>query len=223
MKQTNTRGRMLVAGWDETSPLVWTPGSEHYRPSTPQSPGEPRRRRHGECWGFSISQYTSRGRLRLGWMERSSGGEQGYVAGYGGDDRGEEVRRRRRAVERCARDAVGGVGLRERGTQLEVGFRLWSALYIKEARSEPSDRRSTVVMSRAIWADMGYSAYFILFFFLLHRCKVTFKTNYLMRTNIFLYIIVHQIKNWWIPKFHNSSRCTNFILVISPTLFKLFI
>jgi hypothetical protein len=56
-------------------------------------------------------------------MERSSGGEQGYVAGYGGDDWGEEVRRRR-AVERCARDAVGGVGLGERGTRLEVGFRL---------------------------------------------------------------------------------------------------
>jgi hypothetical protein len=61
------------------------------------------------------------------------------------------------------------------------------------------------------------------FFFLLHCCKVTFKTNYIIRTNIFLYIIVCQIKNWWIPKFHNSSRCTNFILVISPTLFKLFI
>jgi hypothetical protein len=86
----------------------------------------------------------------------------------------------------------GEHGVRVCGCVRDVGFRLGIALYSKEARSEPSDRRSTTVKTWTIWVDIGLHclSFFFFFFFLLHHCEVALKNNYLICTNIFLYVII---------------------------------
>jgi hypothetical protein len=73
-----------------------------------------------------------------------------------------------------------------------LGLGLDAALYTKEIRCEPLDRRSMAANRWAIWADMGFSVYCFSFSFsfLLHHCEVTLKNNYVICTNIFLYITV---------------------------------